>query len=120
MSARVVRMGAMIVFFAVGIPGMIVSSIANNTGAGVTFGIIGAIAAVVLLAVTTVTTGRIPPTALSVGTPSPTSSVDEADAEALEAKVAALVASGADEDQVRSLVGAAVRLGRSLTAPARD
>ena len=61
MSAKAVRVAAMVVFFGVGIPGMIVSSINDNTGAGVTFGIIGAVAAIVLLAVTTVTTGRLSP-----------------------------------------------------------
>ena len=113
MSARVVRVAAMAVFFAVGIPGMIVSSIAGNTGAGVTFGSIGAVAALVLLAVTSVATGRIPPTSLSANAPAPRAGSD-AEAEAVEARVSELVAAGADEAKLRDLVGTAVRLGRSL------
>lgn len=116
MSARFLRVAAMVVFFVVGIPGMIVSSINDNTGAGVTCGIIAAIAAIVLLAVTTVTTGRIPPTVLTTPPPASTSAatVDDAEAEALEARVVALVAGGADEDAVRDLVRAAVHLGRAV------
>ena len=123
MSARVVRAVALGTFFLFGIPGMIISSINDNTGAGVTCGIIGAIAAIVLLAVTAATTGRIPPTAVSAPGTDPrragAPAAGEAEAEALEDKVATLVAAGADETQVRALVGDAVRLGRTLTGTTR-
>ena len=114
MSPKVVRIVAIVVCLGIGIPGMIIATLDdNNTGAAVTFGIIAAIAALVLLAVTATTTPRLAPTQLTVGgTGSPGGGVDEAEAEALEARVQALVDAGADEDQVRDVVRAAVRLGR--------
>jgi len=112
MSARTVRAVAMVVFFLVGIPGMIISSINEATGAAVTFGLIAAGAAMILLAVTAVATGRIPPEAVARPSGS-TGSIPEAEAEDLERRVTALVASGAPEDEVRDLVRAALRLSRS-------
>jgi hypothetical protein len=76
-----------------GIAGMIVSSIAESNGAAVTFGIITAVAVLVLIAVT-------------AAGPRPMS--DE-DAAALEASIQQLVASGADESAVRDLVRRARR-----------
>lgn len=102
----------MVVCLGIGIPGMIIATLDdNNIGAAVTFGIIAAIAALVLLAVTATTTPRLAPTQMTTG-PAGGSTVDEAEAEALEARVQALVDAGADEDQVRDIVRAAVRLGR--------
>ena len=112
MSPKVIRIVAMVVCLGIGIPGMIIATLDdNNVGAAVTFGIIAAIAAVVLLAVTTATTPRLSPTQMTVGA-GPGPHVDEAEAEALEARVQALVDAGADEEQVRDVVRAAVRLGR--------
>jgi hypothetical protein len=111
-SPKVIRVVAMVVCLGVGIPGMIIATLDdNNVGAAVTFGIIAAVAALVLLAVTTATTPRLAPTQMTVGA-DPGTAVDEAEAEALEARVRALVDAGADEDQVRDVVRAAVRLGR--------
>ena len=114
MSASSVRRIALL-SFVLGVPGMIISSIQSATGAAITFGLLAAGAAVVLIAVTAVTTGRIPP---EVGAPGPAPAVlqREADAEALEQRIRALVTEGANEAAVRDLVRAAVRLSR----PARD
>ena len=79
-----------------GIAGMIVSSIADNNGAALTFGVITAVAVLVLVAVTAAAPGL----------------VSDADAERLEARIQQLVAAGADEGQVRDLVRDARRLGR--------
>ena len=71
-----------------GIAGMIVSSIAESNGAAVTFGVITAVAVLVLIAVTAA--GPRPMT--------------EEQAAELEAAVQELVATGADETAVRDLV----------------
>ncbi|MFZ9622638.1 MAG: hypothetical protein ACO3B6_03315 [Ilumatobacteraceae bacterium] len=89
------------VCFVGGIAGMIVASLAdNNIGAVLTAGIISAIAAVVLLAVSTVATNRR------------STVFDEADAEILETEIRRLVASGSNESTLRGLVHRAVELGR--------
>ena len=100
MGFRVVRW-ACIVFMVSGIPALIVSSIAgNNEGWVLTIGMGGASAAVILIVISLVTTERRLPEFV------------EADAEAIENRVAALVAAGADEAEVRELVRASIRLGR--------
>ena len=81
---------------AAGIPGIIVGSIAENDAVAITFGSITAVAALGLILVTAATSG---PTADLVG-------------EAVEARIARLVAAGADEREVRALVGDAVRIGQ--------
>ena len=108
----------MVVCLGIGIPGMIIATLDDNNvgrfdlGADLrAIGTIAAIAALVLLAVTTATTPRLSPTQTTVGSGTGPH-VDEADAEALEARVQALVDAGADEEQVRDVVRAAVRLGR--------
>jgi hypothetical protein len=74
----------------------------------VTFGLITAVSIIVLMAVAT--------TARSLeAKQTAAAAVDEALAEEIEAKVQALVASGADEGAVRDLVGRAVRMGRGQT-----
>ncbi|MCU1503251.1 MAG: hypothetical protein JWM12_2605 [Ilumatobacteraceae bacterium] len=87
--------------FVCGIAGIIVTSIVNNNNALVlTFGGGMTLAAVVLIAINSVTNReRIDAFA-------------EADAEQLEARIDALVAGGADEIAVRALVRDAMRLGR--------
>lgn len=99
----------MAVFFLVGIPGMIVASINDNSGAAVTFGLIGVGAALALLAVTAVTTPRLSPQVMGSTEATP---IDEVEAEALEAKIAALVQSGVDEEALRDLVRRAVHMAR--------
>jgi hypothetical protein len=85
------------------IAGMIAASITNHTGAAIAAGMTAAIAVVCLILVTSVAG----PEAFGGATP-----VDEQAAADLERRVAALVASGADESEVRSLVRAARRLSR--------
>lgn len=81
---------------AAGIPGIIAGSIAENDAVAITFGSITAVAALGLILVTAATSA---PAAEAAG-------------EAVEARIARLVAAGADEDEVRGLVGEAVRLGQ--------
>ena len=104
-STRAVRRVVLAVCVA-GIAGMIVSSVNDNTGAALTFGLVTTVAVVCLVVATAVTR----PAELPPGAPA---AVDEAQAAHVEALVARLVAAGSDEQAVRSLVREAVRLGRS-------
>lgn len=89
------------VIFIACVPGMIVSSIAgNNEGFVVTFGMCIAVAAIVLLAVSTTERG-------------PRVDVfSEALAEKVEARVAELVRQGASEETARALVRETISLVR--------
>ena len=99
-AVRVIR-AVCIMCFVGGIAGMIVASLAdNNIGAVLTAGIISAIAAIVLLAVSTVAAQRR------------LAEFDDADAEILEHGIRRLADSGADESAVRDLVRRAIDLGR--------
>ena len=99
-AVRVIRL-VCIVCFVGGIASMIAASLAdNNIGAVLTAGSISAIAAIVLLAVSTVAT-----TQRSV-------EFDEADAEILETNIRRVVDAGANETNVRDLVRRAIELGR--------
>ena len=105
MTARAVRR-VVVAVCALGIAGMIVASVADNTGAALTFGLITTTAVVALVVATAVTT----PTASSrQGERAP----DETVAARVEELVAGLVAGGADEQEVRAVVREAVRLGRT-------
>ena len=87
--------------FVAGIAGIIVASInGNNAGVILTIGLVIVLAAVALL-----TMGAV----AAKGT---IDAFDEAAAEQLEQQIAALVVSGATEDDVRALVRDAMRLGR--------
>lgn len=113
MSPRTIRRVVLVVCV-LGIAGMIVSSIAERTGAAITAGLVTAIAVVGLLLVTSVA----PPGAF--GPPV----VDEELAADVEHRVADLVAAGADEAEVRSLVRAVRRAsrgesGQTWVAPAQ-
>jgi hypothetical protein len=90
-----------IAVFVCGVAGLIISSIAgNNNGVVLTIGGCIVLAAIVLMTVNTVTIDeRI-------------DAFDDAVAEQLEAQVARLVAQGADETDVRTLVREARRSGR--------
>ena len=90
-----------IAIFVCGIAGLIISSIAgNNNGVVLTIGGATVVAAIVLMAVNTVTVHeRI-------------DAFDDAAAEQLEAQVARLVEQGANETDVRTLVREARRSGR--------
>jgi hypothetical protein len=84
------------VIAALGIPGVIVGSITGNDAVALTFGAVIATAAFGLIVVTAVA--------------GPVTSEEELGG-AIEERVAALVAAGADESEVRALVAAARRLG---------
>jgi shikimate kinase len=101
LSARTVRR-VVVAVCVCGIAGMIVSSIADNTGAAMTFGLVVAAAVACLMVATAVSApSRIPETDAS-----------EADAARVEEIVGRLVEQGADEETVRDLVRHAIRLGR--------
>ena len=106
MSPRIIRRIVLAIFVGA-IGGMVGGSIADNNGIAVTFGLISAVAALGLILVTSVTTG---PNAPSFDAPA---AFDEDAAAAMEARIEALVAEGADEHTVRDLIRDAVRLGRS-------
>ncbi|MBV9950905.1 MAG: hypothetical protein JO291_03060 [Acidimicrobiia bacterium] len=111
MKLGAIRWAAMGVFFLVGIPGMIVSSVTDHTGAALTFGLVTVGAVLLLIGATAAVTGRIPPEA--VGPPRARDVGAESEGAELEAAIEDLVASGADETKVRDLVRRAVRLGRT-------
>jgi hypothetical protein len=102
MSARWVRR-VVVSVCVVGVAGMVGGSIAERVGLAITSGVVAAIAVVCLIVVT----AAAGPTAFAAPT-----GVDETAAADLEHRVQRLVAAGADEAQVRALVGAAVRLYR--------
>jgi hypothetical protein len=92
-----------------GIAGMIIGTVAtdNNNGVVITFGLITAVSVLALMAASSAlmhTRGSNRPA---------TGGVDDALAAGVEEGVQRLVDAGADEAAVRSLVGDAVRLGRS-------
>ena len=97
MSARAVRL-IVIGVCAGGIAGMIAGSVTDNNAVALTFGLVTAAAVLCLIVATAV---------------SPSTSVGEDQAARVEDLVGRLVAAGAPEDQVRSLVREAVRLGRA-------
>jgi multisubunit Na+/H+ antiporter MnhC subunit len=101
-TARAVRR-VVIAVCVTGIAGMIVTSIADSTSGALAFGLVTAAAVLCLMVATAVTGGgRVPLDAEA-----------EARAQRVEDLVAALVRSGASEDDLRRLVGEAVKLGRS-------
>jgi hypothetical protein len=101
MSLRALRTTCAAIFV-VGIAGLIISSVAgNNNGVVLTIGLITAVAAIALLA------------ASAVARREPIDAFSEADAEQLEAQIQHLVDGGAPETDVRNLVRAAMRLGRT-------
>ncbi len=107
MSPKLIRRIVLVVFVAA-IGGMVGGSIADNNGIAVTFGLISAVGALGLILVTSVTNAE-PGTGAEVDA----GHYDEAAAAAMEARIEALVAKGADESTVRDLIRDAVRLGRS-------
>jgi hypothetical protein len=86
--------------FVLGVAGIIGFSISDDPDAALASGLLTAAAAVVLIAVTAVTTPM-------------RAAEPEALAERLEGRVSTLVAAGADEAEVRRLVRDAVDLGRT-------
>ncbi len=102
LSVRVIRWACAVTFVSC-IAGLIISSIAgNNAGWVLTIGMVGTAAAVILIVVSLVTSQQRVPV------------FSEVRAEALEQRIADLVTAGADENEIRDLVRAAVELGRGL------
>jgi len=87
-----------------GIAGMIVTSITDQPGGALTFGLLTAAAAFGMILVTAVTNGGHARSEDDLG-------------EALEDRVQLLVDGGADERQIRALVRDAVQLGRQTPPP---
>lgn len=85
-----------------GIAGMIAASIAERTGAAITAGLVTAVAVVCMVLVTAVAGPE------AFGRPV----IDEEAAADVERRIADLVAGGADEAEVRSLVRAVRRVDR--------
>jgi hypothetical protein len=106
-ATRLIRR-ACIAVFVCGVGGLIAASVAgNNNGVVLSIGGAIALAAIVLMAVNTV----------SVTNPADridafVEARDEADAEQLEARVNQLIAQGADESDVRALIREARRVRR--------
>lgn len=88
---------------AIGIAGMIATSVADSAGGALAFGLLTAAAVLCLVVASAVTAGGAPADL-------------ETQAARVDALVAEAVAAGADEHTVRRLVGEAVRLGRGLPA----
>lgn len=87
---------------------MIVSSIADQTGAAMTFGLVTAVAILCLMVATSVT--RDP--AARAPLAGDAADNDDGPEQRLEERIAALAAAGADETALRSLVGEAIAFGR--------
>ena len=99
-APSVVR-GVALVLCVVGIAGMIVTSIADNVDAAIAFGFVGATGALALLLV-----GVLVPAVEAA------SAWDEEQAAGVEDGIQRLVDAGADEDDIRTTVRAAIQLGR--------
>lgn len=106
--ARLIRRVVLVVFV-LGIAGMIVSSIAGSTGGAISAGLVTAAAVLALILVTSVAGPG------AFGAPPP---LDEDVAADIERRIDTLVAQGADEAEVRSLVRAVRRTARRSPADA--
>ncbi|HIG24381.1 MAG: hypothetical protein ABGX61_08385 [Acidimicrobiales bacterium] len=100
LAPQVIR-GVALLLCVTGIAGMIVTSIADDIPAALSFGLLGATGALALLLV-----GALVPAIESAA------SLNEALAAEVEAQVERLLAAGVDETPVRDLVRDAVDLGR--------
>lgn len=97
MTPQLVR-AVVLVICAVGVVGMIVTSVAGSNAGALTFGLVTAAAVACSMVAT------------AVGAPTAGAVVDEERAAAVEALVARLVAGGADEELVRELAREASQL----------
>ncbi len=101
-AIRAIRI-ACAVIFVMCIAGLIISSIAgNNEGWVLSIGMCGAIAAIILIVVSLVTTTKRVP------------EFSDVRAETIEHRIAQLVAAGVDESELRELVRSSIQLGRGL------
>ena len=92
-----------LVVCALAIAGMIAASVTSHNGIAIALGMTAAVAVVCLMLVTAVA---------GPGSFGPAQPVDESAAADLERRVEALVAGGADEAEVRSLIRAVARISR--------
>ena len=100
MAIKIIKAICFTIFIS-GIPALIISSIAgNNEGWVLTFGMVTAIAALILISVSAVTAKKR------------IDSFDEVIAERIEQRVRTLVDAGASESDVRALVRDAIELSR--------
>ena len=100
MALRLIKIVCFGLFLA-GIPAIIVSSInGNNEGWVLTFGMMTAVAALILIAVSSVTTNKR------------IDAFNDVLAEQVEQRVQQLVQAGANEDEVRALVRDSINLAR--------
>ena len=100
MAIKIIK-GICFAIFLCGIPALIISSIAgNNEGWVLTFGMVTAIAALILISVSAVTAKKRIDT------------FDDVIAERIEQRVRLLVDAGAPETEVRALVRDAIELSR--------
>ncbi|MEY4131493.1 MAG: hypothetical protein RLZZ31_1617 [Actinomycetota bacterium] len=109
LNPRIIRRVVLVLFVA-GIAAMIASSIADNNGAAVTFGLLTTMAAVSLVLVTAVSPAEAlaKPKEAKASTPS----TNPQTAKDVEDRIERLVQAGANESEVRKLVSRAVDLGR--------
>jgi len=107
-SPRAIRWVAMAIGL-FGIAGIVIGSIAENTGLAVTSGLVSAVAIGYLIVLTAVI-GR--EAFERSGEDAATAPADEALARDVEERVEELVREGADEHKLRQLVTRAVELGR--------
>jgi hypothetical protein len=99
-SLKLIKIACFGLFLA-GIPSIIVSSIrGNNEGWVLTFGMITAVAAIILIAVSSVTTNKR------------IDAFNEVLAERIEQRVQQLVQAGASEEDVRELIRESIDFGR--------
>lgn len=101
-AIRAIRIACAVIFVTC-IAGLIISSIAgNNEGWVLSIGMCGALAAVILIVVSLVSaTKRVP-------------EFSDVRAEAIEQRIAQLVAAGVDENEIRELVRSSIQLGQGL------
>lgn len=100
MALKLIKISCFALFLA-GIPAIIVSSIrGNNEGWVLTFGMITAVAALILIAVSAVTSNRR------------IDAFNDVLAEQIEQRVQQLVQAGANEDDIRALIRESINLAR--------
>ena len=103
LSLRAIRIACAVVFVC-GIAGIIVSSVnGNNEGWVISIGLTTTLAAIALIIASTVAVRQ----RIHV--------FDDVAAEQLEARIAQLIAAGADENALRDVVRQAIELGRRTT-----
>lgn len=109
LNPRIIRRVVLVLFVA-GIAAMIASSIADNNGAAVTFGLLTTMAAISLVLVTAVSPADALVKRKEAKSTAPLTNPQTA--RDVEDRIQRLVQAGANESDVRKLVSRAVDLGR--------